>query len=223
MAIARSKVSAQGQVPAGDFSGWFRDAKASLQSGNGATAVPCGACTACCRSSMFIHINPEETGTIQRIPRTLLFAAPGLPKGHLVMGYNDQGHCPMLVDNKCSIYEYRPQTCRSYDCRVFAATGVPVDEAQPDIAHRVNNWAFGYDGEESRQEHRTLKHAATFLQKNGHLFPPGALPTRPAQIAALAMRIYRIFPANTNDAVKPDAGIARDILIALNEPRTSSK
>lgn len=210
-------------VPAGDFSEWLRGAEASLQSGTVATAVPCGACTACCRSSMFIHINPEETETIQRIPRPLLFAAPGLPKGHLVMGYNDQGHCPMLVDNKCSIYEYRPQTCRSYDCRVFAATGVPVDQSQPDIAHRVNAWMFKYESEESSTEHSALKQAATFLQKNGHLFPPGTLPTRPSQLAALAVRVFGIFAATTNDATKWDAGIARDILIALNESQTFSK
>ena len=91
------KISESLAVPAGDFSEWLRDAEASLQSGTGATAVPCGVCTACCRSSMFIHINPEETQTIPRIPRALLFDAPGLPKGHLVMGYNDKGHCPILV------------------------------------------------------------------------------------------------------------------------------
>jgi Fe-S-cluster containining protein len=76
---------------------------------------------------MFIHISPEETRTIQRIPRELLFPAPGKPKGHVLMGYTDQGYCPMLVAGECSIYEDRPQTCRDYDCRVFAATGISVD------------------------------------------------------------------------------------------------
>jgi Fe-S-cluster containining protein len=210
-------------IPAGDFSEWLRDAEVSLESGTAAPAVPCGACTACCRSSMFIHIDPEETQTIQRIPRALLFDSPGLPKGHLVMGYNDRGHCPMLIDDKCSIYEYRPQTCRRYDCRVFAATGIPVDRDQPDIALRVNAWVFHYESEESRQEHSALKDAAAFLQKNRHLFPPGTLPTRPAQLAALAVRIYRIFSSNTNEATKPDTELAHAILIALNESETSSK
>jgi hypothetical protein len=82
---------------------------------------------------------------------------------------------------------------------------------------------FNYESEESRQEDSTLKDAAAFLQKNGHLFPPGTLPTRPAQLAALAVRIYGIFSANTKDATKPDAEIARAILIALNEPQTFSK
>src|SRR2546429_9001558 len=100
-------------VPAGNFSEWLRGTEASLRSGKGGSAVPCSACTACCRSSMFIHIKPEETQTIQRMPCALLFPALGMPEGHVLMGYNDNGHCPMLIDNKCSIYEYRRQTCRS--------------------------------------------------------------------------------------------------------------
>ena len=32
----------------------------------------------------------------------------------------------MLVDGRCSIYEHRPRTCRTYDCRIFTATGLDV-------------------------------------------------------------------------------------------------
>jgi len=142
---------------------------------------------------MFIHIEPAETQTIQRIPRALLFPAPGLPKGHVLMGYSDKGHCPMLVGNKCSIYEDRPQTCRDYDCRVFAATGVPVDQSQTEIADRVKAWAFHYESEASREEHLILQEAAAFLQRNKDLFPPGSLPGYPVQMAALAVSIYRLF------------------------------
>ena len=93
------------------------------------------------------------------------------------MGYNDQGQCPMFVNNQCSIYEDRPQTCRDYDCRVFAATGVAVDEqVQPEIADRVKRWVFEYGCEESRDEHKTVKQAAAFLEENRDLFPPGSLP-----------------------------------------------
>jgi Fe-S-cluster containining protein len=216
-------------VSAGNFSEWLRGAEASLRSEKGGTVVPCGACTACCRCSMFVHIKPEETETIRRIPRALLFPAPGLPKGHVVMGYSDKGHCPMLVDNKCSIYEYRPQTCRSYDCRIFTATGIPVGhKTQAELAHRVKAWVFDYEGEESRKEHMTVKDAAAFLQKNGHLLPQGSLPTQPAQLAALAVRIYKLFSGmtakmNSGDSAVPDAVIAHAIMAALNEPETASK
>ena len=83
--------------------------------------VPCGSCVACCRSSMFIQIEPDEKRTIARIPRELLFPAPGRPKGHWVMGYDEAWRCPMLVEERCSIYEDPPRTCRMFDCRVMAA------------------------------------------------------------------------------------------------------
>ena len=135
---------------------------------------------------MFIHVRPEETRTLRRIPRRLLFPAPGLPKGHMVMGYNDQGHCPMLLDDRCSIYEDRPQTCRDYDCRIFAATGIAVDPAtQPDIAGRVRQWKFDFETEESREEQAILQKAAAFLQGRKWL------PDNPAELAAIAVRIYR--------------------------------
>ena len=172
---------------------------------------------------MFIHIRPEETQTLQRIPRALLFPAPGLPKGHLLMGYNDQGNCPMLAGDECSIYEHRPQTCRDYDCRVFAATGVPVDPAQAEIANRVQAWAFTYESEESREQHSIVKEAAAFLRNNRDLFPPGSIPTYPVQLAALAVRIYKVFfdlsAAKRNGApAPPDAAIAHAILNELREP-----
>jgi uncharacterized protein len=167
---------------------------------------------------MFIPIKPEETRTIQRIPRALLFPAPGLPKGHVLMGYDDQGRCPMLVDNECSIYEDRPQTCRDYDCRVFAATGIAVDpETQAEIASRVQAWAFNYESEGSREEHRIVQAAAAFLEKNRDLFPPGSLPGYPVQLAALTIRIYRLFAELTGEkqAAPPDATIAGAIMIAM--------
>ena len=173
---------------------------------------------------MFIHIKPEEKQTIQRIPRALLFPAPGLPKGHVLMGYSDDGHCPMLVDNACSIYEDRPQTCRDYDCRIFAATGVSVDEqTQAEIAHRIKGWVFRYESEESREEHRIVKEAAAFLQKNRDLFPEGSLPNYPVQLAALAVRIYRLFSDMTakvrsEGSAGPDSVIAHAIMSALSEP-----
>jgi len=163
---------------------------------------------------MFIHIAPEETKTIQRIPRALLFAAPGRPKGHLLMGYSDKGHCPMLVENKCSIYEDRPQTCRSYDCRLFAATGFPVDQkAQPEIAQRAKAWVFDFESEDSRKELRTVKEAATFLQQHRDLFPPNSLPSHPAQLAAIAVRIHKLFSCRTAET---DTALDEAILTALN-------
>ena len=56
------------------------------------------------------------------------------------MGYDERGHCPMLVDGDCSIYEHRPRTCRTYDCRVFAGHRRRRPD-QPAIAERVRRLA----------------------------------------------------------------------------------
>ncbi len=125
---------------AGRFSEWLDELQAAHE-----MSVPCGTCTACCTSSQFVHIAPDETDTLVRVPAALRFPAPGLPEGHVVLGYDERGHCPMLVDGACSIYEHRPRTCRTYDCRVFAATGVGPDASQPDIAARVGEWRFDVD------------------------------------------------------------------------------
>lgn len=166
---------------------------------------------------MFIRITPEETRTIRRIPKALLFPAPGLPKGHMLMGYDDQGRCPMLVDNECSIYEDRPQTCRDYDCRVFAATGVAVDpKTQAEIANRVREWVFSYETEESRDKHRIVKEAAAFLEKNRDLFPQGSLPSYPVQLAVVVIKIYKLVAEMTGrHAAPPDAEIVKAIVKAM--------
>lgn len=173
---------------------------------------------------MFIHIKPEEVETIRRIPKKLLFPAPGLPKGHVLMGYGDMGQCPMLIDNECSIYEYRPQTCRNYDCRVFTATGIRVDEQdQPEIAERVNRWRFSYRTKDGRTEQTTLQKAAAFLQNHRDLFPDGNLPSHPGPLAANAVRIYRLFAETSAQTDKPDAATVHAIVTALNQQSSSAK
>ncbi len=100
----------------------------------------------------------------------------------------------MLIGNQCSIYEHRPQTCRDYDCRIFAATGIPVDrKTQPEIAQRVSDWVFSYGSEKSREEHSALQTAAAVLREHGDLFPQGNLPSHPGQLAALAVRLFKLF------------------------------
>jgi Fe-S-cluster containining protein len=128
-------------IDAGDFETWLDDVRAAIR-GERDAVVPCGECTACCTSAQFVHVEPDETDTLAHLPRELLFPAPGLPPGHLLMGYDERGHCPMFVDGRCSVYEHRPRTCRTYDCRVFAAADVEPDK--PAIAARVAEWRFSY-------------------------------------------------------------------------------
>ena len=95
-------------MAAGDFSQWLTQMAAALRGERG-SEVPCGDCTACCTASQFVHIAPNETDTLSHIPKELLFAAPRLPRGHKLLGYDDRGYCPMLIDGACSIYAHRPE------------------------------------------------------------------------------------------------------------------
>jgi Fe-S-cluster containining protein len=129
-------------LDAGDLRDWLAELRGALRS-EGDTNVPCGECTACCEASQFIHVAPDEAETLAHIPGALLFPAPGAPPGHLVMGFGEHGRCPMLRAHGCSIYEHRPRTCRTYDCRVFAATRVvPAGPGQTAIAERARRWRF---------------------------------------------------------------------------------
>lgn len=135
-------------IPAGEFRAWLTGMRAALR-GEADSDVPCGSCTACCTSSQFVHIEPDETAALAVIPPELLFPAPGQPPGHLVMGYDQDGCCPMLVDGACTIYDQRPRTCRVYDCRLFTALG-RVNDATPLIAQRIRSWEFTCADDDSR-------------------------------------------------------------------------
>jgi uncharacterized protein len=149
-----------GDLPAGDFAAWLSAMQAALH-GDADAEVPCGSCTACCTSSQFVPIGPDETDTLAHIPAPLLFPAPRMP-GHVLLGYDQRGHCPMLVDGRCSIYEHRPRTCRTYDCRIFAATGLDVDADDPTkdpIAQRVQRWHFTFPAGDDRRRHDAVRTA----------------------------------------------------------------
>jgi uncharacterized protein len=146
-------------LPAGEFSVWLRGMQAALR-GEADSDVPCGACTACCTSSQFVHIEPDESDTLEQIPPALLFPAPGQPPGHVLLGYDQDGNCPMFVDGGCSIYAHRPRTCRVYDCRLFAAIG-RINEHTPLIAERIRAWEFSYADEASRAAHDAVRAAGT--------------------------------------------------------------
>ena len=146
------------------------------------STVPCDGCTACCTSSQFVHIAPDETDTLAHVPRQLLFPAPGLPRGHVVLGYDERGHCPMLVDGACSIYDHRPRTCRTYDCRVFAATGIEPDD-KPAIARQVRRWRFDDDDDDDDAAlRRTLRAVGDAAAQRTDLSP--------TQRAVLAVRAH---------------------------------
>jgi Fe-S-cluster containining protein len=176
-------------LAAGDFSSWMTEIQGAIRGEHGAE-VPCGGCTACCTSSQFIHIDPDETDTLSRIPPNLLVPAPGLPRGHVVLGYDERGHCPMLIDDECSIYEHRPRTCRTYDCRIFPAAGLDIgDDDKAAIARQARRWRFAFATEDDRNQHRAVQAAGRFLREHADLLPRGAA-TDPTQLAVLAIAVH---------------------------------
>lgn len=203
-------------LPAGDFSTWLGEIEGALRGDRGSD-VPCGGCTACCTSSQFVHIAPDEADTLAHVPAALLFPAPGLPQGHVLLGYDKQGHCPMLVDNRCTIYEHRPRTCRTYDCRVFPAAGIEVDDVDKElIAQRVRRWRFSFEDESGEVRHSAVRAAASYLAEHPEVLPGGA-PSA-TQRAVLAVEVHAAFlgPGTDETALasvtEPELDAVRDAL-----------
>jgi uncharacterized protein len=186
-------------IPTTGFSSWLAGTLAALKAKAGSD-VPCGDCRGCCTSSYFIHIGPDETAALARIPKALRFKAPGLPKGHVLMGYDEKGHCPMFKDNACSIYADRPQTCRDYDCRVFPATGFSVEEDKPVIAGQAVRWRFDFSKPTDKRDFAAVQSAAEFLRDHADAFPAGFLPSHPTQLAVLSLKVYTLFLDHGGDA-----------------------
>jgi uncharacterized protein len=179
-------------LAAGAFSSWVVEMQAAIR-GEGESDVPCNGCTACCTSSQFVHIGPDETDTLAHIPGELLFPAPRRPRGHVVLGYDERGHCPMLVDDRCSIYDHRPRACRTYDCRIFAATGLTIENSKAMIAERVSRWRFSFPTNEDRARHAAVRKAAEHLQEHRDPRSEGAVPPNVTEIAVGAVELHEDF------------------------------
>jgi hypothetical protein len=94
----------------------------SIDSGAPISDVPCGSCTTCCEV-LTPFLTPEEV-TSGLYPLSLI-----QPDKHMILENPNVGPlvamfkktpssgCSMFIDGKCSIYDYRPKSCRQFDCR----------------------------------------------------------------------------------------------------------
>lgn len=179
-------------LPAGEFSAWLIMMDRAI-AGSGESDVPCGDCNACCRGAYFIAVSPADTSAIKRIPAELLFDAPGAPAGFQILGYNEAGSCPLLKEDACSIYLDRPATCRTYDCRIFAATGLAErDPAKAAIISRAARWRFDYADDVARESHQALIQGAAFLVEHYESLAD-LLPSNATQLAMLCVRLHKPF------------------------------
>ncbi len=185
-------------LPAGNFSEWLHAMRRAL-AGRGGMDVACGDCVGCCTSSYYIKVRPHETAALAAIDAKFLSPGPGTD-GSQLMGYHANGHCPMFDGAGCSIYRDRPETCRTYDCRVFTAAGMKAGGDEKSVINtRVASWRFEYPTETDRQEQRAVLAAANFLRQHPVRFPGGHVPSRASDIAVLAVKTYPVFMDEPQD------------------------
>jgi len=180
------------------FSDWLKGMRKAMRFGEEAV-VPCGDCNVCCMASYLVYIGPNEGNVLAAIPSSFLFPAADLAEGALLLMHDGNGTCPLLIKGNCSAYRNRPRNCRSYDCRVFAATGISPGGDRPLVSERVDGWEFDYPFQTDHDEHKAVKSAACFLLENADCFPEGFVPRAALLQAILAIKVYKPFlgPSNT--------------------------
>lgn len=166
--------------PAGEFVEWLDDFRTACSAGD-AVVVACGDCAACCTSGKLIPVEPDEAEALAHLPVADLVPMSGQP-GAYAIRHDASGRCSQLGAAGCAVYAHRPRACRTYDCRIFPATGVRPDK--PLIAAAAGRWRFSYDSPASRQRHEDVRTAAVVLGFPGGLTAP-ASPTQQA-LGALA-------------------------------------
>jgi Fe-S-cluster containining protein len=161
-------VTGPAERDAGDFGSWLASFRASLRDGD-SVDVPCHGCTACCRSGKLIPVEDDEVDALAHLPADCLVPMPGQPAGRFLR-HDESGRCSQLTAEGCSVYAHRPQACRSYDCRIFAAAGLRADA--PLIAEQAARWRFSYASSISREHHAAVRVAAITLGFPGGLTSP---------------------------------------------------
>lgn len=200
-------------VAAGPFGAWLAQARAALR-GEAGCSVPCGDCVGCCTSSYYIPLRPRDAALLEQVPAAFLTRSQDPPESPWLIGYRANGHCPMFGGQGCSVYAQRPQTCRVYDCRVFAAAGIDAGGADKDVINqRVRAWTFTYTDDAEREAHAAVRQAALFIQANRQLFPAGFVPATPMGLAVLSIKVCGIF-ASAGRAPRSGAELASAIVEA---------
>ena len=200
------------QLPPVAFGEWLAQMLAVLR-GERDADVPCGECVGCCVSSYPIPLRPTDAAALASVPsRHLHF--PSMPgNGLALMGFREDGTCPMLCAGKCSIYSNRPQTCRDYDCRIYAAADLMPDGDRPVIAGRVRAWTFTLTSAQEQAALTAIRSAAQYIQQHRDLFPSAMRAGSATAAAVLALKVHPVFMACMNDTGLP-AVTVREVIEA---------
>jgi uncharacterized protein len=177
-------------VDAGSFAEWLAAMRGVLR-GERVADVPCGDCIGCCVSSYPIPLRPEDARARAEVPEQYLLGQSAQGQRWL-MGFREDGSCPFLNGRACGIYADRPQTCRDYDCRIYAAAGLLPDGHRASIERRVKQWEFSFSSDEERATAAAVYRTAQFIRANAGLFPAGL---RAGSATAAAVMAVKCFPA----------------------------
>jgi Fe-S-cluster containining protein len=203
--------------PAGSFLEWKHEFLTSLNTEKG-SVVACGPCRGCCQSGYFIAIDAHEKSSLDAIPNALKIPSPGGPRGQVVLPFDEKGRCPMLEKSGCTIYEARPNTCRRYDCRLFAAAGITAGGAdKQEINERIKQWEFSYATSADSESHAAVKAAADFIRNHSHAFPGKRIPESPSQLALAALHAYALFLPGGQAESLSEKDLAKAVIAA--QPR----
>ncbi len=194
------------------FGAWLEATLATLRDDVPAD-VPCGACNACCRTFHQLHIRPGEKRVRKRLPKEYFSVPRGLPPGYLLLGHVEDGACPVLVEGLCTIYEDRPLVCRTYDCRLYAATGVEPDRAE--IAEKVRRWSFSYPAAEDRERQEAVLAAVRFIRETPACLPGAAARRQPIRLATLAVITHELFLPGATLGLRRRPVADRDRVVAV--------
>lgn len=129
----------------------------------------------------------------------------------------------MYSGDRCLIYQFRPCTCRSYDCRIFTAAGIDAgDDSKAQINQRVRRWKFSYLTSRDLDQHSAVLAAAKFMQERSGCFPAGMVPDNPTQLALLSIKVYEVFLNRRDECGKrghkpSDRKIVKAITAALEK------
>lgn len=120
----------------------------------------------------------------------------------------------MFKGGQCSIYPYRPETCRQYDCRVFPATGVYPEDEQSEIYRKAKDWEFDVSSLVDHEAFKAVRASSSFIDTYHDHFPKEFVPRSSPQRAVLAIRIHPEFIGVDRETIESHAQEIADLIVS---------
>jgi Putative zinc- or iron-chelating domain len=109
------------------------------------STVSCRSCRACCVDFADTPVLPFESVEGLDVE---------IRDGRRFLRKKPNGECIHLQEGGCSVYEYRPSTCRVFDCRDFAVGGLSNPNL-PQLNEAIAQWSVTEETADGRVRRRT--------------------------------------------------------------------